>query len=177
MNFIAWTIVACEIGFWVFILAGLVTRYILNKKQLGLFLLAMTPVVDLVLLIITALDLYHGATPTVAHSIAPVYIAISLIYGKSMIQWADERFRYYIKKEGEKPERKVGMGYAKHSMKGSLKHIIAYFIGALMLLGMILVIGDGTKSTALYATLKIWGMIVLIDNVISISYFVWPRKA
>lgn len=177
MNFVAWTIVACEIGFWVFIIAGLVTRYIFNQKRAGLVLLAMTPVVDVVLLIVTSVDIYHGATATIAHSIAPLYIAISLVYGKSMVRWADERFLYYIKREGPKPKRRIGMDYAIHSMKGSLLHVLAYAIGGAMMLGMIAYIGDESRTTEIWNTLKVWGIVVLIDNGISVTYFIWPRKA
>ena len=175
MNFIAWTIVACEIGFWIFILLGLIARYVFKREGLGLLLLAMTPVVDLVLLLVTGIDVYRGATATVAHSIAPLYIGVSLVYGKSMIQWSDQRFRYYVKKEGDKPKRLAGMAHAWHSMKGSLKHILAYIIGGALLLLMIYVINDSNKTEALYGTLKLWGIIVVIDNLISLSYFIWPR--
>jgi len=92
-----------------------------------------------------------------------------------MIGWADQRFRYYIKKEGEKPIRLDGMAHARHSMKGSLQHILAYIIGAALMFLMIYFIGDASKTTVLYDTLKLWGIIVIIDNVISISYFIWPR--
>ena len=103
MNLIAWTIVACEVGFWIFIIAGLVMRYIFNQKRIGLLLLAMTPVVDLILILVTGIDMYRGGEPTTADAIAPIYIAVSIIYGKSIIQWADERFAYYVKREGPKP--------------------------------------------------------------------------
>lgn len=176
MNFIAWTIVACEVGFWVLILAGLVTRYIFNRKKAGFILLAMIPVLDLVLILITGIDLYNGAKPTVAHSIAPVYLAISVIYGKDMIQWADERFMYYVKREGPKPVRRIGMDHAKRSMRGSLKHILAYIIGGALLLLMIYYIGDSSKTEELWETLYFWGLIVVIDNAISVTYFIWPRK-
>lgn len=68
MNFIAWMIVACEIGFWIVIVLGLFTRYVRKKDKLGLFFLALTPIIDLILLVITGLDLYWGATATIAHA-------------------------------------------------------------------------------------------------------------
>jgi hypothetical protein len=43
LNTIAWFIVACEIAFWVVILIGLTTRYVLKKEKRGLFFLAVTP--------------------------------------------------------------------------------------------------------------------------------------
>jgi hypothetical protein len=176
MNFIAWTIVACEVGFWVFIIAGLVTRYNFNRKKAGLLLLAMTPAVDLILIIVTSVDIYRGAVPTIAHGIAPIYIAVSIVYGKNIIRWADERFLYYVKREGTKPVRRIGIDHAKHGMKGSLQHVLAYIIGGSILLFMIYYIGNNEDTTALRDILKFWGVIVVIDNAISVTYFIWPRK-
>ena len=98
MNIIGWAIIACEILFWIVIMLGLIFRYLLKMKKLGLFFLALTPVVDLILIIITSVDLYRGATATIIHGLAAVYIGVSLSFGKSMIKWADERFQYYIAK-------------------------------------------------------------------------------
>jgi len=177
MNFVAWTIVACEIGFWVVIALGLITRYIFNKEKLGFFFLALTPVVDLILLIVTGADLYNGATATFAHSIAAVYIGISIAFGKSMIRWADEHFLYYIKKQGPKPVRKTGWDYARHSMKGSLQHLLSYVIGAALLILMIYFIDNPSRTTELSSTLKFWSIILAVDFFISITYFIWPRAA
>ncbi|MDI2585870.1 hypothetical protein OR571_01670 [Psychrobacillus sp. NEAU-3TGS] len=175
MNFIAWTIIACEVGFWVVILLGLITRYILKKERLGLFFLALTPVIDLILLAITSIDLYNGATATLAHAIAAVYLGSSIAFGKSMIRWADVRFRYYVQKEGTKPVRKTGMEFARESLKGSFQHLLAYIIGGIILLILIYIMDDTSKSEVLWGTLKLWGLILGIDFVISISYFIWPR--
>ena len=50
-----------------------------------------------------------------------------------MIRWADEWFRYYIQKTGTKPVRKTGYEYARHSMKGTFQHLLAYIIGGAFL--------------------------------------------
>lgn len=175
MNAIAWSIVACEILFWVFIFMGLITRYFFKQEKLGLVLLAMTPVIDLLLLVITGWDLYQGATATKAHAIAAVYIGISIAFGKSMIQWADERFRYYIMKQGEAPFKRVGLEYAKHYFKGWLRHLLAYCIGAGLLLGLIFLIDDPTRTEALSTIFKVWSLALGIDFLISISYFIWRK--
>ncbi|WP_432362307.1 hypothetical protein [Sporosarcina sp. UB5] len=175
MNFIAWIIIACEIGFWVAIVAGLVTRYIFNNKRLGLFFLALTPVIDLLLLIVTANDLYNGAIATQVHAIAAIYLGVSVAFGKSMIRWADERFLYYVKRQGPKPARKYGLAHVKHSMKGSLQHVLAFLIGGAFLLIMIYLIDDTSKTEALSNMLQLWALILVIDLLISASYFIWPR--
>lgn len=78
----------------------------------------------------TSVDLYGGAKATYAHAIAAVYIGISIAFGKSMIQWADERFQYYVMKIGEKPRRRYGKEYAKHYFKSWIQHVVAYAIGS-----------------------------------------------
>ncbi|MDW0116698.1 hypothetical protein QTL97_07105 [Sporosarcina thermotolerans] len=177
MSFIAWIIVACEIGFWLVIAAGLITRYIFNRKRIGLFFLALTPVLDLFLLIVTASDLYNGATATQVHALAAIYLGVSIAFGKSMIRWADERFVYYIKKQGTKPARRSGMAYAKHSLKGSLQHVLAFIIGGAFLYLMIYWIDDPDRTQSLSDMLKLWLLILGIDFVLSISYFIWPKPA
>ncbi|MFS0576050.1 hypothetical protein AB1K83_10460 [Sporosarcina sp. 179-K 3D1 HS] len=175
MSLIAWTIVACEIGFWVVILLGLLIRYVFNRKKIGLFFLALTPVIDLILLAITAMDLSNGAAATQIHALAAIYLGVSIAFGKSMIRWADERFLYYVKKQGNKPKRKTGWEHARHSLKGSFQHLAAFLIGAALLLLMIFLIGNPYKTSALSGTLKTWLFVLGVDFAISISYFIWPR--
>lgn len=176
MNFIVWMIVACEIGFWIVIVLGLYTRYVLKKKRLGLFFLALTPVIDLILLIITGFDLYRGATATTAHAIAAVYIGVSIGFGKSMIKWADDRFRYYVTKEGPKPIKLYGIEYAMQYLKGWGQHVLSYLIGAGILAGVIFLIDEPSRTEALFKVLQIWTLALGIDLIITISYFIRPRK-
>jgi hypothetical protein len=176
VNFIAWVIVACEIAFWVVIGAGLFTRYIWKWQKLGLFFLALTPVVDFILLCVTTIDLYKGATATIAHGIATVYIGVSVAFGKSMIKWADERFQYYVLKQGEKPRKLYGREYAKNYFKGWVRHVMAYMIGASMLLVMICFINDIERTMNLFRILKIWTIVLVIDFIITMSYFIWPKQ-
>ena len=176
MNYIVWMIVACEIGFWVVIVLGLFSRYVLKKNKLGLFLLALTPVIDLILLLTTSLDLYRGATATIAHAIAAVYIGVSIASGKSMIKWADERFRYYVTKEGPAPIKLFEMEYAVHNLKGWGKHVLSYLIGAGLLVGVIFFINDSSRTEAMFEVLKVWTLVLGIDFIITISNFIWPKK-
>ncbi|MBU8586588.1 hypothetical protein ABET11_19775 [Priestia megaterium] len=175
MNLIAWMIIACEIAFWIVIILGLATRYMFKKQKLSFFILALTPVVDFFLLIVTSVDLYRGATATYAHAIAAVYIGISIAFGKSMIQWADERFQYYVIKSGEKPRRRYGKEYAKHYFKSWIQHLVAYAIGAALLAAMMHIVPNG-KTNVLQNVVEFWTVIVGIDFLLSLSNFVWPKK-
>lgn len=53
---IAALILAGEVAFWFFVLAGLASRYLLRLPRLGVALLACTPLVDLVLIVATVVD-------------------------------------------------------------------------------------------------------------------------
>lgn len=177
MNFIAWMIVACEIAFWIVILAGLSVRYGLKRPKLGMALLALTPVIDLVLFVLTGVDLYNGAVATTAHGIAAVYIGVSIAFGKSMIDWADRWYRYlFIKDKDAKPPKRYGMEYAKHELKGFLCHALSFLIGGALLLGMITFINDPSRTEALGGILRVWGIVLVIDGLIMISAFIWPKQ-
>lgn len=84
-------IVVCEIGFWVVLLAGLLTRYVLRRPRLGGVLLVCVPLVDLALLAFTVVDLRRGAAPEFAHGLAAVYLGFSVAFGHAMVRWADVR--------------------------------------------------------------------------------------
>jgi hypothetical protein len=176
MNGIMYSIIGCEIAFWVFILLGLISRYVLKLEKLGIILLACTPVVDLLLLFVTGVDLYNGAIATTAHAIAAVYIGVSIAFGKSMITWADTRFQYYVTKQGVAPIKLAGVGFAKHYLKGFVRHILAYAIGCILLQGILYLINDPARTEALSNMIRLWSIILTVDFVITVSYFMWPRK-
>lgn len=177
MEFIVWSIVACEVAFWVVIGLGFIARYLMRRKTLGFVLLSLTPVIDLYLLIVAGIDMYYGATATLAHAVAAVYIGVSIAYGKSMILWADERFRYYVAKQGERPAKRYGMEYAVHYMKGVARHVLAFGIGAGLLVATHWIVGDASRTEVLIQTAAKWMLILGIDFLIGISNFIWPRKA
>ncbi|OCA80886.1 hypothetical protein [Pseudobacillus wudalianchiensis] len=176
MDVMVWLIAACEIAFWAAIISGLTARYICKRKKLGLWLLALTPLIDFILMVVTGVDLASGATATQAHALAAVYIGVSIAFGKSMIQWADERFLYYIVKQGSKPPRRYGVDYAKRYFSGWLRHAAAYLIGGVLLAGMIFFIADPSRTEALSGITRIWSLVLGIDFLIAMSFFVWPKR-
>lgn len=177
MGFVAWAIIASEVSFWIVIASGLVARYLLRRQRLGLALLMMTPVIDLILLILTAIDLSRGASATFVHGLAAVYIGVSLVFGKSMIAWADNRFRRHVLKEPVDTIQRYGMEHAIHYAKGFLKHIAAFLIGGGLLGLMIWWVGDPARTESLLGVLWRWAIVLAIDFVITVSFFLWPKKA
>lgn len=173
-------IIAAEIAFWIAIFAGLFTRYMLNSRKLSNLFLFSTPFIDLALLILTAIDLKNGAEASFAHGVAAIYIGVSIAYGKSMIQWADDKFQSLILKKGSKKKRLYGLEKGIHEMKMWARHLLAYVIGGILLLLMSLYIGEGSfvgeKTFALLRVLSIWSVALAIDFVISFSYIIFPKR-
>ena len=71
-------IISCEVAFWLILLLGLAVRYVLRREVLSRWLLRTMPLVDVLLLIFTALDLHAGATPTFAHGLAAAYVGFTI---------------------------------------------------------------------------------------------------
>jgi hypothetical protein len=149
----------------------------LRKKTLGNLLLLCTPMIDLILIAVTTIDLHRGAEASIFHGIAAIYIGITVAYGKQMIQWADERFAYKFGNgyKSAKPP-KYGSEHARRERIGWYRHLLAWIIGLALLFAMILFIGNSGQTESLQGLIKIWTLVLAIDFAISFSYTVWPRK-
>jgi len=84
-------IVACEIGFWILLAGGLLRRYGLRRPRAGGVLLLAVPLVDVALLVLTAVDLRAGADPDLTHGLAALYLGFSVAFGHDLVRWADVR--------------------------------------------------------------------------------------
>ncbi len=175
MNVILAIIIGCEIGFWVLIVAGLVLRYLLGKQRAGLVLLALTPLVDLILLVATVVDLRAGATAGIVHGLAAVYLGMSIAYGHKMIAWADARFAYSFA-GGRRPVQYYGARYAKECWKDVVRTIVAVLIAAGLLQLLTLLVGDPSKTEALTGLYPILGIVLMIDLIWAVGYTLWPKK-
>lgn len=171
-------IVACEVAFWAFVLAGLVARYLLRRPKLGVALLLMTPVVDLVLVAATVIDLRAGAQADLFHGLAAIYVGVSVAFGSRMIGWADERFAHRFA-GGPPPQRppKYGPEHARREREGGYRHLLAWSIGSILLFGMSWLVGDPVTTDSLLGRAALWSFILAIDFVWSFSYTLWPRKS
>jgi len=169
-------IVAAEAAFWLTLLAGLVVRYGLRRPRLGMALLAATPVVDLLLLIATTLDLRHGGEARLPHALAAVYLGVSVAWGRRIVRWADVRFAHRFA-DGAPPERppRTGRRHAARERREWLRHLLAWATGTALLGLGILVVGDLERTKALVNVALLWTVVLMIDFLISFSYTLWPR--
>lgn len=171
-------IVACEVGFWVLLLAGLAARYLLHLPRVGAVLLFSAPLVDLVLLVATVADLRGGGTATTAHGLAAVYLGCSVGFGLQMLRWADVRFTHrYAGGPPPRPKPSYGAEHAACERAMWLRHLLAWAVGCGLLLLAIVVIGDPDRTGALQQTALAWTLVLVIDAVISWSYSLWPKRA
>jgi hypothetical protein len=168
-------IVACEVAFWVVILAGLAARYLLRRPRLGAALLILAPVIDVVLLVLVAVDLLGGSTASWQHGVAAIYIGISVAYGRRMVVWADVRFTHRFA-GGPAPVRLTGARYTSACWRDVLLTGVAVVVAGAILGSMILVVDDAQRTAALSGCFGILGIIFAVDVVWALSYTIWPRK-
>lgn len=170
-------IAACEIGFWVLLLAGLVARYPLRRRRLGAVLLAATPVTDLVLLVAGTLDLRAGATAGVAHGLGAAYLGFSVVFGPALVRWADARFAHRFA-GGPPPVRppRYGPGRVRYEWREFGKAGLAVGIAAVLLLAAIVMVGDPDRTEALRWWLVRLGMVLAIWAIWPVSHTLWPAR-
>lgn len=166
-------ILGCEIAFWMAILIGMVVRYPMRRRRLGL---ASVPLIDLALLLATAINLRSGATAGVEHGLAAIYIGFSLAYGHRLIHWADVRFAHRFA-GGPAPERLHGAAYTRLCWGDVLRTGVAAVVGGGLTAGLIAWVGDPSRTAALGDNYRWLAFIFVLDLVWAVSTVIWPRRA
>ncbi|XRQ15630.1 hypothetical protein ACN3XK_33535 [Actinomadura welshii] len=170
-------IVGCEIGFWIVLGAGLAARYALRWRRTGAVLLLCVPLIDLVLLAATAIDLRGGATAGAGHGLAAAYLGYSVAFGHSMVRWADERFAHRF--AGGPPPRgkpKYHPERTRYEWREFGKAAVATAIACGLLLAMIVLVGDSERTAALAAWLGRLGVVLAVWSIWPISHTFWPAR-
>lgn len=170
-------IIAAEIGFWVLLAAGLTARYLLDRRRSGAILLASVPVVDLVLLVATVIDLSRGATADFTHGLAAAYIGVSLAFGHSMVRWADQRFAHRFA-GGPPPWRPPsgGRARARYEWREFAKAALAWAVSCGLLLAAIAIVGDAERTEALEGWIVRLTLVLGIWALWPITHTLWPSK-
>jgi hypothetical protein len=147
---ILWLIIGCEIGFWLFLFLGLFIRYVLKSPEMGKAVLLCVPLLDLILLFATAIDLHRGAVAEVSHGLAAIYLGFTVVYGPGLIKWLDQYAAYKFS-SGEKIIKvsSYGWSHAVHEWKQWFKAVGAGAIAAILLLCAIKFVNEPDKTQAL----------------------------
>ncbi len=151
-----------EIGFWVAIVAGLVARYLFKLKRTSIVLLLLTPVIDLVVLVATVIDLQNGAKANFVHGLAAVYLGFSVVFGHSMIKWADVRFAHRFAGGPPPPPKPRGRAKARAEWHDWFKCVLACGLAAGVLLLLIAMVGDTEQVDPLWGWLPRLGVVTAI---------------
>ncbi len=108
------------------------------------------PLVDLVLLTATVLDLRGGATATAAHGLAAAYLGFSVAFGHQLITTLDRRAAHPFA-DGPAPARppRTGPGRIRHEWAEWLRAAAAWVVACGLLLTAVAVVGDATRTAEL----------------------------
>ncbi|MFJ8860174.1 hypothetical protein ACIRD8_17260 [Streptomyces sp. NPDC102451] len=170
-------IVLCEVGFWVLLATGLALRYVAKKPRLGAAVLLCEPLLEVVLLVVTAVDLKNGAEPDWKHGLAAVYIGFTVGLGHSTIRWVDARVAHRFA-GGPPPVRppKYGMARAAHEWRTAARWTVAAVTAAALLQAAVWYVGaDGdTGSLRMWQQKMLW--VIGINLIIAVGYTVAPKR-
>ncbi|MFF2850603.1 hypothetical protein ACFVT5_30375 [Streptomyces sp. NPDC058001] len=170
-------IVICEVGFWVLLAAGLLLRYGLRMPRTSVAVLLCEPVLEVVLLVVSAIDLKNGAEPDWKHGLAALYIGYTVAYGHYTIQWIDGHVRHRFA-GGPPPKKPPRYGMARARFEGRLwlRTVLAAAVACLLLQLAVWYVGDGGDVSSL----RSWQLTALrvtgIHGLIALTYAVWPKR-
>lgn len=170
-------IIACEVGFWVLLALGLALRYWARMPRTSVAVLLCEPLLELVLLVATAVDLRNGAQPNWMHGLAAVYIGFTVTHGHYMIKWADGHVAHRFA-GGPPPVRppKYGRGRAVHEWKANGRIIGAAAIAAGLLQAAIWYVDDPEQAEPLLSWQHKMGVVAVVCLLIALSYTLWPPR-
>ena len=143
-------IVGCEAAFWLLLALALAARYRLKREQLSRALLLSLPVVDVLLLVFTALDLRAGTPAAFAHGLATAYVGFTIAFGSVAVGWADQRFAHWFA-NGPRPVRAPTRGWpaVRYELALWLRCIVAWVITIPLLIALIAFVDDETVTKEL----------------------------
>ncbi|MDN3294473.1 hypothetical protein QWM81_10500 [Streptomyces ficellus] len=171
-------IVICEVGFWVLLAAGLATRYLLKMPRTGAALLLCEPLLEVVLLVATAMDLKNGADPSWKHGLAALYIGYTVGHGHRTVRWLDGHAAHRLAGGPPPPAPpRYGMARARHEGRIWLGTLVAAAVATALLWLAMLYVGDTNRTGSLQSWMYVAWRAAGIHGLIALSYAIWPKKA
>ncbi|WP_405794676.1 hypothetical protein [Streptomyces sp. NBC_01506] len=170
-------IIICEVGFWVLLGIGLALRYFAKMPRASVAVLLCEPLLEVLLLVVTAIDLKNGAEPDWKHGLAAVYIGFSVALGPELIKWADARFAHRFA-GGPPPVRppKYGKARTVHEWRTAARWIAASAIAIGLLQAAMWYVGPDGDTGSLETWRERMTLLIGINVVIALGYTVFPKK-
>ncbi|MER5948224.1 hypothetical protein ABT127_19425 [Streptomyces sp. NPDC001904] len=169
-------IVVCEVAFWVLLAAGLALRYWAGMPRAGLAVLLCEPLLEVVLLVVTAVDLKNGAEPDWKHGLAAVYIGYSVALGHYTVRWVDVRVAHRFAGGPPPSTPKYGTARAVHEWKLAARWVLASVIALGLLQGAIWYVGDDGDTGSLIQWQQRMLFVIGLNVVIALTYTLFPKK-
>lgn len=170
-------IIACEVGFWLVVAAGLGARYFLKWRRVGAVLLLSTPLIDLTLLAASVWDLRSGGEGGARHALAAVYLGYTVVFGHRTIQWADAKVAHRLGQGPPPPKPPTGwMPRFRYELKYWLGIVALYAIAWAVTGLFVLVVGDAEATRPVVEQMAGWAVIVGIAALWPISALLFPSK-
>lgn len=145
-------ILACEVGFWIVLLVALAVRYLLARERLSRALLLCLPLIDVLLLVFTAIDLRRGSTATFAHGLAAAYVGFTVAFGGMAVKWADALFAHRFA-DGPVPAKAPSRGWEAVRYDFNLwgRCVFACIITMALVEALVQLVGGGEATQPLLA--------------------------
>ena len=169
-------IIACEVGFWVLLALALAVRYLGKKRRTSVVLLLCEPVLELVLFVVTAIDLKNGAEPSWEHGVAALYIGFTVGYGHYMIKWLDGHAAHRLG-GGPKPAGppKYGLARARHEGRLWTRTLVATGVALALLQLAVWYVGDDGNVDSLRSFQWVALRAAGIHGLVALAYTIWPK--
>ena len=135
---------------------ALATRYLLRRERLSRALLFLLPVVDLLLLAFTTVDLRSGTPATFAHGLATAYVGFTVAFGSVAVRWADQHFVHRFA-GGPPPVKAPSVGWAAvhYELALWIRSIVAWIIAVVLLIALIAYIDNEAVTQPLHEWFRI----------------------
>lgn len=168
-------IVACEIGFWVLLFAGLVARYLLRARRLSTALLLGVPLVDVVLIAASLADVATGSAPGLTHGLAGLYLGFTIAFGHPTIRWVDQRFAHRY--AGGPPPPRGGRARIVREWRDWGRLVLAWGVALTVMLLVATVAGTGVPAPLEWGADPMWSWGARLWPVVLIWFVVGPLWA
>lgn len=162
-NPVAAVIVGCEVGLWVLLGLGMSLRYLARLRRISTLVLAGIPVLDVVLVIATAIDLHRGADVGLVHVLAGFYLGSSLAFGPAIVRWADVRFAHrFAGGPAPRPVPEQGPERVAHLMREWYRVLGTVTIASAVLVVLILFFAaPGDQASLWWWIGRAWAVVAL----------------
>jgi hypothetical protein len=155
-------IVACEIGFWLVLLTGLIVRHGLRRRAASTWVLRSVVLVDLALLVAVAVHIAGGAEVGQVHRLAGIYLGVTVAFGHSIIAWADVRAAHRF--AGGPPPTPTPRG--REALGDEVRMFLRWLLAAVIALAatgfLAVTVADAQQAAALWGIVGPLGIVTVI---------------